>query len=252
MDKSTAEKLVALNSKFYQTFASHFSATRMRLQPGVGKILDNLPFDADILDLGCGNGELGRDLAQRGHQGVYLGVDFSNELLTIAQTGMSASQNNSFLQADLAALDWDLRIREFINLELSGGKFDVILCFATLHHLPGRDLQNRTCRKVHDLLNPGGRFIHSNWQFLNSHRLRERIQPWEEIDLTPEDVDPGDYLLDWRQGGRGLRYVHHFDQNELIRLAEQTGFRIVEWFHSDGEGKNLGLYHIWETGINES
>jgi hypothetical protein len=60
-------------------------------------------------------------------------------------------------------------------------------------------------------------------------------------------VDAGDYLLDWRSGGEGLRYVHHFDEAELQGLAERSGFQIDETFYSDGETGNLGLYEIWKS-----
>ncbi|HBY06444.1 MAG TPA: hypothetical protein DEH22_01125, partial [Chloroflexi bacterium] len=99
---------------------------------------------------------------------------------------------------------------------------------------------------VRGLLPPGGQFIHSNWQFLNSARLRQRVHPWPEIGLSEAEVEPGDYLLDWRRGGFGLRYVHHFSENELHTLADETGFRIIESFFSDGESGNLGLYQVWE------
>jgi hypothetical protein len=66
------------------------------------------------------------------------------------------------------------------------------------------------------------------------------------IGITPEQVDSGDYLLDWRQGGYGLRYVHHFDQAELGELAQRTGFRILETFNSDGNGGRLSLYQVWQ------
>jgi hypothetical protein len=76
--------------------------------------------------------------------------------------------------------------------------------------------------------------------------LRSRIQPWESIGITAEDVEDGDYLVDWRAGGSGLRYIHIFDFPELEILASSTGFKIMESFHSDGEGGNLGLYQIWK------
>ncbi|OGO26461.1 MAG: hypothetical protein A2136_05990 [Chloroflexi bacterium RBG_16_54_11] len=100
--------------------------------------------------------------------------------------------------------------------------------------------------KVRSLLLQGGRFIHSEWQFLNSPRLKARVQPWEVIDLSESDVDPGDYLLDWRQGGQSLRYVHHFSQTELERLAGAAGFEVIESFLSDGKNGRLGLYQVWE------
>jgi hypothetical protein len=99
---------------------------------------------------------------------------------------------------------------------------------------------------VNRLLKSTGRFIHSEWQFLNSSRLRTRLQPWEQAGLNANLVDQGDYLIDWRAGNLGLRYVHFFTEKELISLAEETGFEVCETFCSDGEGGKLGLYQIWK------
>jgi len=100
--------------------------------------------------------------------------------------------------------------------------------------------------KTRHLLKPGGRFALSNWQFLNSERLRERIQLWERARLSAAEVDEGDALLDWRSGGEGLRYAHHFSEAELAELACESGFRILETFYSDGENGRLGLYQVWQ------
>jgi hypothetical protein len=115
-----------------------------------------------------------------------------------------------------------------------------------LHHLPGKDLRLQVLRKAHELLASDGRLIHSEWQFLNSPRLRARLQPWEKIGLADDEVEPGDYLMDWRHGGYGLRYVHHFSIPELADLAAETGFSVKETFLSDGAGGQLGLYQVWE------
>jgi tRNA (uracil-5-)-methyltransferase TRM9 len=101
-------------------------------------------------------------------------------------------------------------------------------------------------RVANQLLRKDGLFIHSNWQFLNSEKLRARIQDWSKADLSAGDVDSNDYLLDWRSGGEGLRYVHHFDQSELEELATSSNFRVVDTFYSDGEGGRLGLYQVWK------
>ena len=81
MDSNTARRLLDLNRQFYQTFGDEFSSTRRRIQPGVRRILKGLQGNENILDLGCGNGELARELARRGHSGVYTGVDFSPVML---------------------------------------------------------------------------------------------------------------------------------------------------------------------------
>jgi len=236
MDSSTAAKLIELNRDFYNRFGDSFSATRQRIQPGVRRVIEMLKGDENILDLGCGNGELARELAKRGYRGSYHGVDFSLPLLQDAESqpeGFSAT----FLQADLTTLD-----RLSILDDLS---FGFVFAFAVLHHIPSSNLRLNILKKVAQWLKPDGYFVHSNWQFLNSEKLKSRIQDWSKAGLSPEKVDPNDYLLDWRSGGEGLRYVHHFDEAELYELAGLTGFQIKNTFYSDGETGNLGLYQVW-------
>jgi SAM-dependent methyltransferase len=240
MENTITAQLLQLNAEFYQTFAVQFSDTRQRLQPGVQQILNASAPTAQILDLGCGNGELARELVRRDFRGSYLGLDFSTELLDVAREGVADHPNFAFIQGNLGQEDWPSAVSR------QRSEFDTIFAFAALHHLPGRETHRQTLHSVRNLLTSEGRFIHSNWQFLNSERLRQRIHPWEEIGLNAAEVDPGDYLLDWRRGGFGLRYVHHFSAEELHALAAETGFRVRETFYSDGETGDLGLYQIWE------
>ncbi len=203
-------------------------------------MLEILKGDEHILDLGCGNGELARELAKRGHHGSYLGVDFSLPLLRDAES-QPETFSARFEQVDLTQLS-----------AFSGQLNDhwsLITAFATLHHIPSHQLRLNILRTVRQLLKSNGLFVHSNWQFLNSEKLKARIQPWEAAAISGSDVDAGDYLLDWRSGGAGLRYVHHFDEDELQELADATGFHIRDKFYSDGETRNLGLYEIWESVV---
>lgn len=250
MDSSTAARLIDLNREFYTRFGDSFSATRHRIQPGVRRVLETLKGDEDILDLGCGNGELARELAKRGHQGSYLGVDFSLPLLREAKShleGFSAK----FMEVDLTQLS------AFSGRLSAAGYWSLIIAFAVLHHIPSRELRVNILQTVHQLLKPEGLFIHSNWQFLNSEKLKARIQPWEAAAISEpapsgveaSKVDPGDYLLDWRSGGNGLRYVHHFNEQELNELALAAGFKVVDTFYSDGETGNLSLYQVWKLSL---
>jgi tRNA (uracil-5-)-methyltransferase TRM9 len=233
-----AQRLIELNKKFYSDFGEPFSATRGRIQPGVRRVLDSMKGDETILDLGCGNGELARTLARESHRGVYLGLDFSLPLLKDAESipdGFSAE----FREVDLTQLSVDsdqFSVTDYWSL---------ITAFAVLHHIPGQSLRFDILKTIHKLLAEDGRFILSNWQFLNSPRLRQRVRDWSEAGLTETDVDEGDYLLDWRSGGTGLRYVHHFSEEELAGLAESSGFRVVETFYSDGKEGNLAIYQVW-------
>lgn len=239
VNAATAELLISLNRRFYTEHGRDFSETRRRLQPGVLRLLDLLHGNESILDLGCGNGELARTLSRRGHRGRYVGLDFSLTLLEEARR-QDLAFPVQFVQADVAEL-------AMVNdrLPVSAG-WAWVTAFAVLHHLPGRELRLSLVRNVHELLSPGGLFIHSNWQFLSSPRLKRRVQPWDGTGVTPEDVDSNDYLLDWRVGQRGLRYIHHFDEDELAELARLGGFEVLETFYSDGENKRLSVYQVWK------
>lgn len=257
MNAAVAAQLVALNRLFYADFGPSFSATRGRIQPGVRRILSQLHGDERILDLGCGNGELARTLAERGHQGTYTGLDFSLPLLKDAERSpfdrtLRASPEGftvNFQLADLTASGWDsdpsARLRQS-GQALLPSSFNLVFAFAALHHIPGWEMRLGILQKARSLLAPGGRFIHSEWQFLNSEKLKGRIQPWERANLSAADVDPGDALLDWRSDGNGLRYAHHFSEQELLDLAAASGFSVVESFLSDGTGGQLSLYQRWD------
>ena len=240
MNSSVVQQLLEINGRFYDRFGGQFSATRQRLQPGVKRILDSMHVDESILDLGCGNGNFLRELVRRGHRASLLGVDFSLPLLRDAES----TPGVEFREIDLSQLSVK-------SDQLSGmGGWDVITMFATLHHIPSTEMRLDILQTVRRLLKEGGKFILSNWQFLNSEKLKARIQPWGKVGLSNSDVDEGDYLLDWRSGGEGLRYVHQFSAEELSGLANQAGMRVVDSFTSDGDGGNLGLYQVWRPVTN--
>ncbi|MCQ3936298.1 MAG: hypothetical protein DPW18_04545 [Chloroflexi bacterium] len=245
MDSSTAARLLQLNRKFYDRFGDSFSATRRRLQPGVKKILETIREDESVLDLGCGNGNFLRELAGRGHKAPLLGVDFSLPLLREAESAPGVE----FQEVDLTKLSVVRdQLSAISHQSLITNYWSLITCFATMHHIPSHEIRLEILKTVKKLLKPDGKFILSNWQFLNSEKLRARIQPWSRVGLSDADVDEGDYLLDWRSGGEGLRYAHQFSAGELSRLAEQAGFEIEASFLSDGENGRLGLYQVCMQG----
>jgi SAM-dependent methyltransferase len=199
MEPKAIQKILDLNRQFYQTFAVQFSATRQRLQPGVQRLFPRLLRTRSILDLGCGNGELARQLGKSQYAGRYVGLDFSAGLLEEIDKNHLNGLQARFYQVDLAQPGWETVLNKTI--------FEAVLAFAVLHHLPGGDLRKQVVRQVRRLLLPGGMFMLSNWQFLDSERLSKRIQPWEKAGLSDAEVEADDYLLDWRSGGADRKSV---------------------------------------------
>jgi SAM-dependent methyltransferase len=252
MKPEISQLLLDINRQFYEDFGDAFAATRQRIQPGIRRILSTVPINGSWLDLGCGSGALAAEWVRLGLKGSYWGLDSSLTLLQEARKfemgGSTDMGQIRFSQSDLAHLDFPpLKTGDEIPQQFSG-----IFCFAVLHHLPSAELRRSILRRVCQLLHPGGFFIHSVWQFKHSPRLTARVQSFEQIGISPNDVDEGDTLLDWRYvlpnqvQKNGLRYVHHFSRSELAELAADSGFSISQEFESDGQGGRLGLYQVWK------
>jgi SAM-dependent methyltransferase len=259
VNSTTVERLLELNCQFYAQRGRDFGETRLRVQPGIQRIIETIGGDETILDLGCGNGTFARELSRAGHRGRYLGIDSSTPLLEIAMSASYAFPVD-FLQADLMQLPIGLPAilempgstasfpleREAQYSLPAGGGWSMITAFAVLHHVPGNDLRVALLRRARQLMNSEARLALSNWQFTSSSRLRERIQPWSKVGVGL-DLDNGDYLLDWRRGQLAFRYVHEFDEPGLSSLAAESGFVVADTFYSDGADHRSGLYQLWRT-----
>jgi SAM-dependent methyltransferase len=237
MQPEVVQRLLALNATFYQAHAASFASTRRRPQPGVESVLAQLDPSASVLDLGCGHGLVAERLAQRGHAGRYAGIDSSPHLLELARLNVRQPRF-TFEQRDLAQPGWSIGLP---------APFTTLLAFAVLHHLPGEALRQQVVSDLAGLLDVGGRIEVSVWSFLESEKLRRRVLPWDRLGLDEKLVDPGDFLLDWRQGRHGMRYVHHFSPDELAALARDAGLEASAPRYSDGRTGRLGLYQTWRS-----
>ena len=259
MNQQTQEQLIALNDQFYQTFGPAFAATRMRIQPGIWALMDEIPMEGDWLDLGCGNGALGKLWAEQNHKGCYIGLDFSDELLEHASKLTAGLAGDGlvlqYMKAGMTDDPWPVE-DEKITMPLFGEKrvlFDGILSFAALHHIPGSQVRLNILKHIRRLLKPDGVFIHSEWQFQNSPKLMERRLNPADVGVDAGQLEPGDTILDWRfalpgqEEQVGQRYVHLFSEEELAKLALESGFVIEKTWHSDGKSGNLAMYQRWRT-----
>jgi tRNA (cmo5U34)-methyltransferase len=243
------ERLRQLNQEFYQSFSVSFSSTRERIQSGVRRLLTEMPMRGNLLDIGCGNGNLAVEWQKSGRKGFFLGLDFSNELVQIAQEKVISlpldnDQKILFLSMDINNASW--------VHQLPGLTWQTVVLFSVLHHIPGEKKREQLLRTIHRIMPKDGVLFLSVWQVRNSQRLLKRIQPWLMADLNEDVVEPGDVLMDWRaecqnaDGRTGLRYVHIFSEEELASCADKTGFKVVKNFMSDGNEGNLALYQKWE------
>lgn len=258
MELKTQNRLLALNRRFYEQVAHHFDATRQGWTPGLWAILpyfratgkERLP----VLDVGCGNGRFARLLEEAGVVASYTGVDGNASLLRIARksTANLAGVDCQFIQAELANTDWHSVLAASSGAEsrhahattdsIESPRYTVVLCTATVQHLPGHALRLRLMRDLQRL--SSDYVILSFWQFLSSDRFRRKLIDPGTVGISPTELEPGDALLPWRQGVESVRYVHQVDDAELRQLAAEAGLTVLHTFRADGKESDLNLYAI--------
>jgi SAM-dependent methyltransferase len=245
MDDEMIDRLLALNREFYATFAEHFAASRSVSDPALTSILPYLPARARVLDVGCGNGRLALLLDQERPGSDYVGVDAIPELVdeARAQARQLSHTDTAFRVLDIAEAGWAEELG-VASQTVPNAAFDRVVALAVLHHLPGLDLRARVLRAIAGLLKPQGCVILSTWRFLAHERMRRKIVAWDAVGVEESDLDPEDYLLDWKRGGQGLRYCHLIDEEALQDLAAASGLIVRETFRAGGREGDLSLFAI--------
>lgn len=101
-------------------------------------VLDALPAPCDrVLDVGCGEGMLTLDLADRA--GQVVGLDTDAPTLELARR-------------DASAANIEYRLGDLLTADLEPGSFDAVVSIAVLHHLDAVPALER----MRELVRPGG------------------------------------------------------------------------------------------------
>lgn len=258
MQKGLIKALNQLNQDFYTQISEDFSASRNFSWQGWTEIINYLPKKENlkVLDIACGNGRFVEFLKQNLHDSFsYLGLDNSKELLKIAQKKFKKQQFEFF----------DLIKNYLANEKITFNtqeKFDLIVSFGLSHHLPSAELREEFFKSLKNKLNTNGLIVISNWQFANEKdRFQKNIVNWKKIIKNSKiniwekiklifillNLGKNDFLLDWRKGesaGQVFRYCHYLSEEEIIKLVEKSGLKIMTSFFADGKSKQLNQYFL--------
>jgi ubiquinone/menaquinone biosynthesis C-methylase UbiE len=124
------------------------------MPPGANTVLDRRTLERDnmnllpllkkgmaVMDVGCGSGAITKGIAERvGPNGKVVGVDASNELISLARKNFSTIRNLSFQQADILRFETNQR-------------FDLITAARTMQWM---NEPKRALVKMKSLLKKGG------------------------------------------------------------------------------------------------
>lgn len=118
----------------------------------IASIVKNwFPKPSKILDLGCGDGILGRFLMTNYPSANGVFVDFSDPMLDAARESLRNTINSTILKADFGLPKW-------IDKVASHKPFDIVISGFAIHHQP--DVRKKELySEIYELLSPGGVFL---------------------------------------------------------------------------------------------
>ena len=203
---------------FYDKLSGDYNAAIERCVPRYREmlwaILRYVPDDLNpknILELGCGGGNLTELLLRRYPEASIHCVDLSEEMIEQCRQRLR-SEKVSFERAD------------FKQIRLAPATFDLVVSSISIHHLD--DSAKRSLfRTIHDALVPNGVFVYSD-QFAGASEeiYRKHIEEWRAA-----AIQQGTTLEEWDE------WMKHQDQHDYhTPLADQMswltgcGFKTVD------------------------
>lgn len=231
MREATAQKLMRGVIDSYNSIANEFSDTRQYSWNEFNYFKPYLFENAEIVDLGCGNGRLIKFLDHffLGLKYRYVGIDNSAGLLRHATIQFP---KKIFLSGDQ------------LNIPLSEKQVDLIFNIAAFHHIPSGNLRLKALDEMKRVLKPQGILILTVWNLWQWKYWRTNLFGWLRSLCSLGDYAPNDLFIPWKnsQGEiKSKRYYHNFLPAELDQVVKKAGFTIVENFSvRKGQKTSLG------------
>jgi SAM-dependent methyltransferase len=192
-------------------FANYYAARRRAdapndtLEKPVIVELIGAPAGKRVLDLGCGDGAIGRELLDLG-AAVYVGVEGSRKMAALAAQTLEGTRGRVITQ----------RIEEWTA---TPGEFDIVLSRLALHYVA--DLAP-VLGNVSQGLSPGGRLVFSvEHPVITSYDNSLPRQAW----IVDDYFVTGKRVTEW-MGGSVVKY--HRTLEDYFGLVQAAGLRVDE------------------------
>ena len=214
MEKKFAEYLLKKTKDDYNLIAHDFSRHRAKPWSETKFLFDDYIVPGDrVLDLGCGCGQYTEFLKAKKVE--YFGLDFSERLIEIAREKYPQLK---------------FQIASALNLPFSENFFDKVYAIALFHSIPSAEFRNQVLKEIKRVLKKDGLLILTVWNLWQRWRKRKLIYKFAFLKIFGKTkLDFKDILMDYQ--GRKDCYFHCFTKNELRKVIEKAGFKIIK----DGE-----------------
>lgn len=169
---------------------------------------------AAIVELGCGAGRIGINLARRGFENV-LSTDFSENMVRVAK---------AFIEGE--SLKMKAEVCDATNIKYPDASFDAaIFGFNGLMQIPKSANRKTAVENIFRILKDGGVFIfttHDREVPKHRHYWLSEEKQWEHNAQDPRLDEFGDIYY---KGEHGNIYIHSPSKNEVHNSLQNAGFQ---------------------------
>lgn len=215
-----------LSREFYRRLGAEGLAGRTQPEWDaaiVAAVVEMIPREARVLDVGCGYGRIALPLAREAYRVV--GLDHSPELLAAARR-----------VAETEGLDITFTLGSMASLEYRNHSFDAVIClWSAFNELLEEEEQLMALREMWRVLKPGGLAL---------------IEGRPYTEPTDREIAAGirrgsDRRVEWDvvDGILNLHYRH--DQASLSRLSEKIGVDRYEITTQLWGGRDRLILRVW-------
>lgn len=165
----------------------------------------------DVVDVGCGNGRIGRLIAPNARQ--YLGLDLSNAVFCFPR--YLRSENVQLCMASAS----DLPLRDEVA--------DVTICWGVLHHT---DDPESVLGELKRITKPGGEiliFIYSD-AYVARENFNRFFKFFADDDKYALIESTSDFLDAWREVDK--LYADLLSKNLFMSVKQSRDWQIFQWF----------------------
>jgi ubiquinone/menaquinone biosynthesis C-methylase UbiE len=200
-----------------------------------------------VLEIGCGNGEMLRKIAENCHPAFITGIDL------YLDSWWSATAS--------AGPNWEVKQGDASQMEFPDNSFDAVISVATFEHITRL---RETLAEIKRVLKPGGVFLTEFapiWTSIIGHHYNfwvyeevDLIPPWGHLWMTEDEMRI--YLAGKVGSGKAeeaCQFIYHGEminrvgRDEFYDLLKQSGM----WIRELVEYPSFSRYHYYGNDASE-
>lgn len=219
------QKPSATAADYFGAMAESYDSLITRAVPRYREMTDRLieylppgPQVTDILELGCGTGNLTLRLAERFPGAIICAVDASPEMVDVTKSRLQTATPSSSEAKPARFI-----VSRFEDLEVADRSFDVITSCISLHHVADKAA---LYARLHAAIRPGGLLCFAD-QLAGHSKFNNDLNwsRWLEFCRLPDHctAEETQSLID-----HAIAHDHYTPLAEHFRLLEQAGWTEVD------------------------